>query len=153
MKRKGKIAFAASAGGHLTEINMIFTSDLIGDVETIILTEETERTKNLKDKTYFFKQMGYNPFLYFSALLKCLKIFKREKVRLVITNGAEVGLPSMVAARLLGIKSVFIEIAGNVKTPSLYGKTIYPFANVFLTQTEELARRHGKKAKYVGGII
>ncbi|NCN98858.1 hypothetical protein COU62_03800 [Candidatus Pacearchaeota archaeon CG10_big_fil_rev_8_21_14_0_10_35_219] len=148
-----KIIFAASAGGHLTELLMIANKKVIGKNDKIILSEKTDRTKNLSGKVYFFEALGYNPVKYILPLLRCMKILKREKVKLILTTGAEVGLVAIIAGRLLGIKSVFIEIAGNPKTPSLGGRMAYLFSNVFLVQYPELAKKFGRKAKYVGGII
>ena len=153
MKSKFKIIFAGSAGGHITELFAILDKEVRGDSEVIVLTEETERTKSFKWKKYFFKPMGYNPILYLPALLRCLFIFKKEKINLVITNGAEIGVPSVIAAKLLGIKTIFIDISAAASVPHLAGKFCYPFSDYFFIQYPEMKKHYGKRAKYAGGII
>ncbi len=155
MNKKLKIAFAASAGGHLSQIEKIFTKEVTGDIDEIFLTEENEKTKKLAQskKFYFFNPLGYNPIRYFFALLKCIKLFKKEKVDMIITTGAEIGLVSVIAGKFLGKKTVFIDTVIRVKTPTLAGKMSYPFSDVFLVQNPGMERLYGKRAKYRGGII
>jgi len=153
MKNKFKIIFAGSAGGHITELFAILNKEVIGDSEVIVLTEETERTKSFKGENYFFKPMGYNPFRYIPALFRCLYIFRKEKINLVITNGAEIGLPSVIAAKILRIPTIFIDISAAASVPHLAGKLCYPFSDYFLIQYPDMKKHYGKRAKYVGGII
>ncbi|MDP1695953.1 MAG: PssD/Cps14F family polysaccharide biosynthesis glycosyltransferase [archaeon] len=148
-----KIAFAASAGGHLTQIETIFTKRVIGDNKFIMLTEKNSKTEKLPYKTYFFEQLNKNPLKYFLALIRCIKILKKEKIKLVITTGAEIGLVSMIAGKLLGIKTIFIETIIRVKNPTLSGRLSYPFSDIFLVQNKGMEKHYGKRAKYVGGII
>jgi UDP-N-acetylglucosamine:LPS N-acetylglucosamine transferase len=148
-----KIAFAASAGGHLTQVQTIFTKDVIRDNEFIILTEKTSKTGKLPGKVYFFEQWNYNPFRYFFPLIRCLKIFKKEKIKMVITTGAEIGLVSVIAGKLLGIKTVFIETIIRVKSPTLSGRMSYPFSDIFLVQNAGMEKLYGRRARYEGGII
>ena len=148
-----KIAFAASAGGHLTQIQTIFTKDVIGNSEYITLTEKNSKTKNLPGQNYFFKPLAYNPIDYLLAVIKCIHIFREEKVGLVVTTGAEIGIPAVVAGRFLGIKTVFIDTVIRVKTPTLTGKICYPFSDIFLVQNKGMERCYGRRARYAGGII
>ena len=150
--KKMKIAFAASAGGHLTQIQKIFTKDVIRKNETILLTEKSKKTEKIPE-TYFFQPLGYNPFKYFMALIDCIRIFKKEKVKLAITTGAEIGLVAMIAGKIIGIKTIFIETVIRVKTPTLAGRFSYPFSDIFLVQNETMKERYGKRARYEGGII
>ena len=148
-----KICFAASAGGHLTELQIIFPNEVLGDRETIILTERSSRTECLKERKYFFKHLGYNPFAYLPEIFKCMRVLKWEKVDVVITTGAEIGLVALIAANFLGLKTIFIETITRVKTPTLTGRFSYPFSTLFLTQNPGMDKMYGPKAKYVGGII
>jgi len=148
-----KIALAASAGGHLTELDILLPKEVLERNEIIRFTEKTERTISLKEKTYFFKPLGYNPFSYILPIFRCFKILRNERPGLLITTGAEIGLVAIIASRILGIKTVFIGIAGNPITPSLDGKFSYLFSNIFLVQYPELKEKYGKKAKYLGGLI
>ena len=50
-----------------------------------------------------------------------------------------------------GKKLIFIESYAKVKTPTLTGKLLYPFADRFYVQWRELLEYY-PKAQYVGGI-
>ena len=104
-----KIAFAASAGGHLAQVEKIFTKEVIGNNKAIYLTERNPKTEIIPN-VYFFKSLDYNPFPYLPALLKCIRIFKKEKVKLVITTGAQIGLVGVIAGKIVGAKTIFIDI-------------------------------------------
>ncbi len=147
-----KIAFAVSAGGHLTQIQTIFTKEVIGNNEFIFLTEKNKKTEKMK-KAYFFNPLGYNPLAYLPALIKCIKIFKKERIKMIITTGAEIGLVAVIAGKLLRIKTIFIETIIRVKTPTLAGKLSYYFSDIFLVQNKGMERFYGKRALYKGGII
>lgn len=148
-----KIGLAASGGGHLTEAQMILTQEVVGDNEIIILTQRSSRTEKLPNKTYFFKPLGYNPIPYLPALIKCIKIFKKEKIKLMITIGAEIALPTLIAAKLLRIKTIYIDGAAAITNPSLAGKFSYPFSDIFLVQYLKMKKCYGKKAKFEGGVV
>ncbi|MFH1802116.1 MAG: capsular biosynthesis protein [archaeon] len=148
-----KIALVASEGGHLTQARTIFSEEVIGNNEAIYFTERNPKTEKLPGKKYFFKEVGYNPFNYPYAILKCLLIFKREKPSVVITTGADIGLVGMIAGKLLGIKTIFIDTIIRVKTPTWAGKLSYPFSDIFLVQIPGMEKHYGKRARYVGGIV
>jgi beta-1,4-N-acetylglucosaminyltransferase len=152
MKKENKIAIVGSAGGHITELNMIFTKEVIGDNKVITMTEKTARTKNLKN-TYFFKPFSYNPLPFIPAFFKFLIILKKEKPKLVVSSGAEITVPAFFAAKFLGIKTIFIDDTMRVKTPTLSGKICYFFSDYFFVQYPSMIKYYGRKTLCEGGII
>ncbi len=148
-----KIAFATPGGGHLTELQKIFSREVIKNNHIVYITEKTSRTEKLKEKKYFFKKLENNPLDYFPALIKGLLILKKEKVNFVITTGGEIALPSIIAGWILGLKTIFIESITRVEMPSLAGKLCYPFSKIFLVQNPETLPYYGRKTKYFGGIV
>lgn len=147
-----KIAIAASFGGHLTELQMILNKEVLGNNQTFILTEKSSRTQKIKN-AYYFRPLGNNVFLYPAALFKCIKIFRKEKPSLLITNGAEIGLPAIIAAKLLRLKTIYLDISAAATIPTMAGKLCYYFSDIFLVQYPEMAKHYGKKARYEGGVI
>ena len=147
-----KIACAVSAGGHLTEMNMILSKEVLKGCKKILLTEKTKRTENMKG-VYFFKPFSYNPLPFIPAFLKCYIIFRKEKPDLVFSTGAEIAVPAILVAKFLGIKTMFVDDAMRVKTPTLAGKICYPFTDIFLVPYSQMKEMYGKKTQYWGGII
>jgi UDP-N-acetylglucosamine:LPS N-acetylglucosamine transferase len=152
MNNKIKIGLVGSAGGHLTELQEIFTKEVIEDNEIIIFTESNERTRKLKEKTYLLNVLRYNPLPYIPELFKCINILRKEKIDLIISNGAEVGMPVIIAAKILGIKTIYLDISAAAAVPTLAGKFSYPFSDFFFVQYPKMAKYYGKRAKYVGGV-
>ncbi|MGD9508846.1 MAG: UDP-N-acetylglucosamine--LPS N-acetylglucosamine transferase [Geminicoccaceae bacterium] len=62
----------------------------------------------------------------------------RERPRLVISTGADVAVAVCILARLLGARLVFIETAGEL-APTLAGRLVYPFADLFVVQWPDKA--------------
>jgi UDP-N-acetylglucosamine:LPS N-acetylglucosamine transferase len=48
---------------------------------------------------------------------------------------------------------VFIETNSRIVKPSLTGRILYPFADLFFVQWKPLLKKYGKKAKYGGLLI
>lgn len=69
-------------------------------------------------------------------LLQSLWIVLRERPRLVVSSGADVAVPVCILARLAGAKLIYIETAGELR-PSLSGRLLYPFADLFIVQWPE----------------
>jgi UDP-N-acetylglucosamine:LPS N-acetylglucosamine transferase len=81
------------------------------------------------------------------------KILIIEKPKVVISTGAEIAIPVFYMAKLLKIKTIFIESWCRVFEPSTTGKSIYPIADIFFVQWKQLLKKYGKKAKYEGAVI
>lgn len=157
------ITFVSSQGGHSGQIKIIFTNEVIGDNNAVLITERPKAKGHWKDKsfngkfrTYFFEKdilLKLNPFSYLSAMIKLMKIFRDEKTEVVVTNGAQLSIPALIGAKLMGIKTVFIDTVIRVKTPNWSAKACYYFSDIFLVQHEEMIKKYGKNAIYAGGIL
>ena len=55
-------------------------------------------------------------------------------------------------AKLFGKKVIYIESLAKVNSLSVTGKMVYPFANKFYVQWEDLAKKY-KKAEYLGRLM
>jgi len=155
---KKNIALVCSSGGHLNQIKLICNKDVVGDNRVILITESDSKHKEIKgihEKAYYFRKDGFNlnPFVYLSALFRMKKILKEENIDIVLTTGAQISLPALMAAKMLGIKTAYMETVIRVKTPTWSGKLSYPFADRFLVQNPGMEKYYGKRAEYAGGIL
>tara|TARA_Y100000310_G_C20041825_1_gene516523 strand:- start:44 stop:496 length:453 start_codon:yes stop_codon:yes gene_type:complete len=148
-----KIGLAADVGGHLTQMDAIITKETLKNHEVIYFTKDNPRANKIKYKKYLFKEMGYNPLKYILPILRCYRIMRKEKIKILITTGAEMGLITVIAGKLLGIKTVYIDSIICTKTPTLPARLGYFFIDELLIQNKSALKRIGKKAKYVGGIL
>lgn len=146
-----KIALVCSHGGHLTE--MLFLMDVFKEHELFFITYDNMRTQSLDYKKYLLDNIGTNPLKMLKAFFKIAKILIKEKPDLVVSTGSEIAIPSFILAKLLGIRTVFIESWCRVKTRSSTGKIVYYFSDLFLVQWPELLQIYGNKAQYEGAVL
>ena len=155
------IAIITSQGGHLGQMKLLFSQEVIRLDNCILITEDLNpkvKTKSFLGKytTYYFKKdilLKPNPFTYLKTLFNLINILRKEKIDIIFTNGAQISIPAVIACKILGIKSIFIDTVIRVKTPNWSAHAYYPFANEFWVQHQNMAKKYGRKAKYVGGIV
>lgn len=82
-----------------------------------------------------------------------LKILLKEKTDIVISTGAEIAISVFYVAKLLRIKTIFIESWCRVNKPSITGKIVYPIADVFCTPMETAIKEIWWKSKIRGWCI
>ncbi len=154
------IAIVTSKGGHLGQMRLLFTPNVLKENRAILVTEEKTESVMLKSflkkyTTYFFKKdsLGFNPIIYIFRTISLFLLFRKECVNIVFTNGAQISIPAVIAAKLNGIKTVFIDTVIRVKTPNWSARVCYFFSDIFWVQHPNMALKYGRRARYVGGII
>ena len=70
--------------------------------------------------------------------------------QVVVTTGALPGLIVLIAARVWGARTVWIDSVANSEKPSVSGRVARRFASLWLTQWEHLAHRSGE---YAGNLL
>lgn len=149
-----KICFAASSGGHLEQILML--APMMKKYESFILTEKTKYNFDSEfTKLYFVNQINRREIFFLfklvSVIIMTLRIFLIEKPDVVISTGALATIPICLIAKVTKRKLIFIESFSKINSPTLTGKIMYKFSDLFLIQWEELKRFY-PNAKFGGGI-
>ncbi|GMM61912.1 MAG TPA: hypothetical protein EYH41_15395 [Novosphingobium capsulatum] len=85
------------------------------------------------------------------CLWASLRLVWRLRPRVVVTTGALPGLFCLIAARLLGARTVWVDSIANSDEPSLSGRVARPFTSLWLTQWPHLA--DGKAMLYRGALL
>jgi len=149
-----KICFAASSGGHLEEISQL--TGVKAGRDCFLITEKGVFETGFCDKVYYVNQINRKQPSFIFAFIKLfffsLAVLRKEKADCVITTGALMGYVVALAGKLLRKKIIYIESFARIETPSLTGRLIYPFADVFIVQWEE-GLKFFPKAIYGGGIF
>mmetsp|Transcript_11281 Transcript_11281/g.25694 ORF Transcript_11281/g.25694 Transcript_11281/m.25694 type:complete len:220 (-) Transcript_11281:14-673(-) len=92
------------------------------------------------------------------ALLVCLRLVWEIKPSVLMVNGPGTCVPVVLSAlffELLFAREVvliFVESICRVKTLSLTGWLLYPIADLFVVQWQQLVAKHGK-ARYLGVLL
>ena len=150
-----KIAFVASSGGHWEELMCL--KKIADENDAFFVTEEGgQAADSTLERLYTVRQLNRKEkgfLLHFVSLMgRASAILRREKPEVVITTGALIAYPFCLLQKLRGGKVVYIESFARVHNASLTGKLVYPIADLFLVQWEEMTKVY-PKARYVGGIF
>ncbi len=153
-KKKRKICFIASSGGHLEQIMML--RPLMKKYPSIIVTEKTQyKVPSDGQKVLFLKQVNRKEkkfiFLMLWNSILSLKILLTERPDVVITTGALCVVPLCLLAKLFRKKLIYIESFARIHSPNLTGKFLYRYADVFYVQWESMLEVY-PKAICLGGI-
>jgi len=125
--------------------------------ETVLITEKTGYNVNFwQDKVYYMPQVNRRELKsllwYVGVIFKTWKILRHEKPDAVLSAGAMIAFPTMFLAKLMGIKTIFVECMFNVDSATLTGKLCYRFVDLFIVQWEEMLKIY-PKAVFGGRIF
>ncbi|BBH22977.1 UDP-N-acetylglucosamine--LPS N-acetylglucosamine transferase [Paenibacillus baekrokdamisoli] len=150
-----KVALACSVGGHLTQMRQL--EKLYKQHNYFFITEDTLMTRELakKENVYLLELINRKkwnfPFLMLVIFFKTLFCLIKEKPDLIICTGALSSIPSCIIGKLMRKKVVYIESFAKMNSPTLTGKLVYKFADLFIVQWESMLRFY-PKAVYGGSI-
>lgn len=145
------------SGGHINELQQLDFKRY----DYSVVTEKTKTTRGLKEKYknrihYLIYGTRKKPILYFFIMLLnffiSLTIFIRIRPDIVVTTGAHTAVLMCYIAKLFGKKVIWIETFANKNSKTLAGRLVYPIADTFVVQWEEMKKIY-KKAVYWGSIF
>jgi len=76
-----------------------------------------------------------------------IRLLRRERPDVLVSDGAGVAYPFFVLARILGIPTVYLEVYDRISRSTMTGRLCYPLADLFLLQWPE------QTAVYPGGEV
>ncbi len=134
-----KVCITCSAGGHWFEA---LKATALLEADCFYLTYYNARLAETakEKKIYFVTKNKRNPVLFFVNAWQSLRILLRERPAVILSTGADVTIPTCLIGKLLGAKLIYIESGGNIYTPTLSGRIMYPVADLFLVQWEPLLK-------------
>ncbi len=155
---KKKVLFISSTGGHLNELLQL--SCLFEKYEYHIITEKDKSSKALKIK--YGDKISYLPygtrsklltyiFKYFYLCLKTIYYYLKLRPEVIITTGTHTAGPMCYLGKIFGSKIIYIETYANRNKKTATGRLIYPIADLFIVQWEEMLKLY-PKAVYGGSI-
>lgn len=150
-----KICLISSSGGHFEQLLML--KKLNEKHELYIVTEKTKYTSDDKTeiKTYYTNQINrFEKMFVFKMIYNLIQssyIFIKEKPDIIISTGALSVIPTFLIGKIFRKKLIFIESFAKTNTPTLTGKLIYQFSDVFIVQWESMKTVY-PKAIYLGSI-
>ena len=144
------------SGGHINELQQLDFKRY----DYSVVTEKTKTTRGLKEKYknrihYLIYGTRKKPILYFFIMLInffiSLTIFIKIRPDIVVTTGTHTAVLMCYIAKLFGKKVIWIETFANRNSKTLAGRLVYPIADTFVVQWEEMKRVY-PKAIYHGTV-
>lgn len=151
--KKIKVCLVGSSGGHLTHLYML--KEFWKDKERFWVTFNKRDAQSIleKEKKYYcYYPTNRNIFNLIRNTFLAIKILRKEKPDLIISSGAAVAVPFFYIGKLMGAKTVYIEVFDRIDKPTLTGKLVYPVTDKFIVQWEEMKKVY-PKAINLGSIF
>lgn len=107
------------------------------------------RSKNprlMKDKSLLKVSLNMIP-----TTIQALKILRRSRPYAVVSAGPSSAIPLFWLAKLMGIKTIFVESWVRVHHQSQTGKLVYPVSDLFFVQWKSMKKVY-PKAVYAGRL-
>jgi UDP-N-acetylglucosamine:LPS N-acetylglucosamine transferase len=145
-----KILLVCNPGGHFATMQSLRKFWSAHQREWV--TYERFDTLQLRDKEqvhWVIKQEAREVWRAFANFGKALAILRRSRPELIVSTGAGLAVPFVLAGKLLGIKSVFIESISRAEDLSMSGKLIYNLVDELYVQWPECTVRY-PRARYMG---
>lgn len=148
-----KICFPTSSGGHLT--HLLLLEKWYKKHERVWVTfNKKDAVSSLKnEKTYWcYYPTNRNLFNLVRNTFLAIKVLTKEKPDIIVSTGAGAAIPFFLIGKLMRKKTIYIEVYDRISKPTLTGKIVYFFTDLFIVQWEE-QKEFYKKAKLLGEII
>jgi beta-1,4-N-acetylglucosaminyltransferase len=81
-----------------------------------------------------------------------VRVIRAERPDVVISDGAGVAFPFFIVARLLRVRTVYLEVYDRISRPTMTGRLCYPLASLFLLQWPEQAVSY-PRGKVIGCLL
>ncbi len=154
-----KVLFISSTGGHFNELMQL--APLFKKYDYHIITEKDKTNTYLKEK--YGKRISYLPygtrskiisyiFKYFYLCLKTVVLYIKIRPKYIVTTGTHTAGPMCYLGKIFGSKIIYIETYANRNSKTATGKLVYPIADLFIVQWEDMLKLY-PKAVYGGSIF
>lgn len=148
-----KICLVGSSGGHLFHLYLL--KPFWQDKERFWVSFDKENVRSLleEERMYFcFSPSNRSIKALMINTYRAIKILTTEKPDLIISSGAAPAVPFFWIGKLMGAKTIYLEVYDRIDKPTLSGKLCYPVADRFIVQWEEMKQVY-PKAINLGSIF
>ena len=116
-----------------------------------VLNDRIALPPDMEGITYFIGH-SERDWRFFQNLWEAWRILRKERPTILLSTGAGPIVPFALVGKLLGIRSIFIEIGTQIHTPSLTGRLMYHLADRFFYQWPSL-EKYFPKGVYGGTLL
>lgn len=137
---KTKVCIPTSSGGHLTHMRMLMPLlDQAADRFWVTFDKEDANTALAGERVYHcYFPTNRNIRNTVRNTLLAVRVLRRERPDLILSSGAAVAVPFFLVGKLLGAKTVYVEVFDRVDAPTLTGRLVRRMADLFVVQWPEM---------------
>jgi UDP-N-acetylglucosamine:LPS N-acetylglucosamine transferase len=146
-----KVLAAASAGGHWDQLMLMRPTLEHYDVQFVTTDPELAAMHGISAVEIIPDCSRDTPLRMLHCALVALTIIMRHRPQVVVTTGAAPGFFCILAARLLGARTLWIDSVANGEQLSRGGKLARTFAHNCWTQWEHLAA--ADQPRFCGSLL
>lgn len=149
--RKIKVLALSSAGGHWVQLMRL--KPAFEGFDVTYVTVNPGYQVDVGDAKFRVIPDGnrWDKIALFRSMLGSIWLLLRERPDVVISTGAAPGYFAIRVARLLRIRTIWVDSVANAETLSLSGQKVGRYADLWLTQWAHLAREEGPH--YRGSVL
>lgn len=153
MKKKPKLALVCSTGGHLFQLYILEDWWRKYDRFWVTFKKEDALSMLKEEKKYWAHYpTTRNLWNLIRNTLLAWKVLRKERPDVIVSTGAGVAVPFFWLGKLLGMKTVYIEVYDRINSPTLTGKLVYQVTDIFVLQWEE-QKMFYPKGKVLGEML
>lgn len=145
LEKKIKVCLVGSSGGHLTHLYMLKPFWEYKDRFWVTFDKEDARSLLQGEKFY---PAYYPSNRSIKALIintwRALRILKKEKPDLIISSGAAAAVPFFWTGKIMGAKTIYIEVFDRIDASTITGKLCYPVTDKFIVEWDEMKKVYPK---------
>jgi UDP-N-acetylglucosamine:LPS N-acetylglucosamine transferase len=142
-----RLLAVASQGGHAVQLMRL--KPIFDRYETTYVS--TQRRTGMNRFTKIIDANRNAKIRLIFLFVHILWIIIRERPDVVISSGAAPGFFAIMCGKLLGAKTIWVDSIANAQELSLSGKRAGKFADLWLTQWQELSNKNGPQ--YGGSVL
>lgn len=133
-----KILLVASTGGHLAQLLSLEAWWRQHDRHWVTFRKPDAESALADERvTWAFHPTTRNVPNALRNLVLAFRTLRAERPDVVVSTGAGVSLPFFVMARVLRIRTVYLEVFDRITTRTLTGRLSYPISDAFCVQWPE----------------
>ena len=144
-----RICLVTSQGGHMDQMHLL--RECYENHPHFMITvrnKEEIRTCDNFTKCYYVTNVcegrWKNPLRLLKMVREVYKILRHEKPQFIISTGGGISAPTIVVAKLMKIKIIYVEAGARVYTLSKTGRICYCLSDLFFVQHLQLACKYPK---------
>ena len=152
MSKKKKVLAIASPGGHWIQLNKI-CNPLEEQFDLVYVTPAAQYTNKSKQKKVLSitDASASSKHKLIPLALQLLWIFAKERPTAIISTGAAPGAIAFLLAKILPIKTIWVDSIANTAELSRSARMVKKHADLVMTQWEPLS--DDKTIIYKGAIL